>query len=124
MIIDKYTGDPKWDRNEMWVPFRGNRMLSWPGYYGSQSKPDWKQVEPIKASLSYVDKEHGRSSVLFWVRDNSTALEYPLTFQDFMWVFERTTWSSGFSQDVLDYTFRKKGSNYFLVPEASLKENK
>lgn len=113
-LLDDY-GQVKWNPNEMWVPFNGvKRFMSYSGYRSGMS--NWKRVYPFSMAFKVIGTERGRSSVIYWVADITTGLEYPLSFSDFHDLFMENEFNKGTCEEVLDFTFKKKGANYFIVP--------
>jgi len=103
-----------WNPNNMYVPFSAGRFLSFTSSW--TKNVHWLKVEPFSMSFKVADTERGRSSVLFWIKDTSTELEYPLSFNDFMTIFEDSVFDDARCMDEWRFTFKKKGANYFVVP--------
>lgn len=106
-----------WNPRDMWVPYNPKtyRFLS----YASPHNKDieWINVWPFQMHFKIESYERGRSSVLFWLKDRDSDKRYPISFADLMDMLSESTVVNDEFTEPWKFTFKKKGVNYFIVPQ-------
>lgn len=102
-----------WNKNYMHVPFRDNVMTD--AYNWNVRNVEWRHVFPFKARMKFVGFERGRSASNVMLLDPNTGTTYRISDTHFAPLMQRN-WYAGRMTEEIEYSFRKQGSAYFVLP--------
>lgn len=89
------------------IPFRGDFLMHYPGYYDDIV---WKDNYEFSDILEYVEYGKGRSSTVFYFKSKTDGKSYSMFVSDFDSIV------NNMMNGVIEgkFTFVKKGQNYGL----------